>query len=47
VRCAFFARRTVSWTARRTMRRVAARAPYTIHYELREAGLATRVEKLV
>jgi hypothetical protein len=41
-----FARRTVSWTARRTMRRVASRTPYTILYELGEAELATRVEKL-
>jgi hypothetical protein len=41
-----FARRMVCWTARRTMRRVASRAPYTIRYELGEAVLATRVEKL-
>jgi len=41
-----FARRTISWTARRTMRRVAARAPYTIRYELGEGGLSTQVPEL-
>jgi len=41
-----FARRLVSWTAHRTMRRVASRAPYTIRYELAEGKLATHVEKL-
>jgi hypothetical protein len=41
-----FARRTVSWTARRTLRRVASRTPYTIRYELGEAVLAVHVERL-
>lgn len=41
-----FARRTVSWTARRTLRRIANRTPYTIRYELGEAVLAVHVENL-
>lgn len=41
-----FARRTVSWTTGRMMRTLARRAPYTIRYELGEAALVTRVERL-